>query len=145
MIRAPIKNHAFERMGERFARVIDPDHFLGRNAFDVKSAPPVNIVKDGKLFEMEIAVPGFAKDELEVFVDHGILTVKGEKRAAKTERSGKMVLEEFNFDAFERKFKLSDTIAREQITARYDKGILFLTFVDVPEEQESEIQRVAVD
>ena len=148
MLRAPIQNRAFDRMGERWARLIDPHHFMGRSSFDIhakKGLPPVNIIKDGKLFEMEIMVPGFKKGELDVSVDSGILTVKGEKDVSHEDRDGVFVLEEFDFSTFERKFKLSDNIAREKISARYENGILRLTFVDVPEEEETDRQTVEVN
>ena len=28
------KNHVFDRIGDRYGNFIDPDHFLGRNAFE---------------------------------------------------------------------------------------------------------------
>jgi len=146
MLRAPIQNRAFDRMGERYARLIDPNHFLGRSAFDVKypKVPPVNIIKNGKLFEMEVMVPGFKKGELDVFVDDGVLTIKGEKSLSHHDREGTFVLEEFDFDSFERKFKLASSIAREKISAQYQNGILRLTFVDVPEAEETDSQTVEV-
>ena len=55
MWRANIKNRAFDWMGEEFARLIDRNHFLGRSAFDIpyRKKPPVNIIRVGKLYEME--------------------------------------------------------------------------------------------
>mgnify|MGYP002280575009 CR=1 FL=1 len=63
--------------------------------------------------------------------------------SGKTEE-GAYVLEEFNFDSFERRFRLSDSISREKISARYENGMLYLTFVDVPAEEEREAQTVEV-
>ena len=134
-------------MGERYARLIDPNHFLGRSAFDIhppKEKPPVNIVQNGKLFEMQVMVPGFRKGELEVKVENSILIIRGEKSESRKEEEGAYVLEEFNFDSFERRFRLSDSISREKISARYENGMLYLTFVDVPAEEEREAQTVEV-
>ncbi len=146
MIRPNIKNRAFDRMGEKYARLIDPNHFLGRSAFDIpyRKIPPVNIIKDGKLFEMEVLVPGFKKEELEVRVADDILTIRGEKSSSPKEQKGKYIVEEFNFDTFERKFKLANSIGREKIDAAYENGVLKLTFTDVPREQERNYQRIAV-
>ncbi len=150
MFRPKIRNHAFERMGENYARLIDPDHFLGRSAFDIKykddeAMPPVNIIrKDEKIFEMELAVPGFTKDELEVLVKDGVLTVRGEKSKSEHVDRSKYILEEFNFKSFERCFRLAENVAKENIEAAYQNGILKLTFVDVPEEEERTHRRVKV-
>ncbi|MDX1666345.1 MAG: Hsp20/alpha crystallin family protein [Saprospiraceae bacterium] len=151
MWRPNIKNRAFDRMGERYARLIDPDHFLGRSAFDIRRnwdhlRPPVNIVKKegGKIFEIELAIPGFRKEDIEIMVKDDIMTVKGEKSRREKGESSEYVLEEFDFDTFERRFLLSPSISHEKITATYRKGILLITFTDVPKEEERASQKVKV-
>jgi len=134
-------------MGERFAPLVDTDHFLGRSALDIpwkKKNPRVNIRQDGKIFEMEVAVPGFQKEELEIAVKKDVLSIRAEKRASEKENDSEFILEEFNFDSFERKFKLAKSISREKINAEYEKGILRLTFIEVPAEEEKELQEVEV-
>ncbi|MCB0581051.1 MAG: Hsp20/alpha crystallin family protein [Phaeodactylibacter sp.] len=147
MWRAKIRNRAFDRMGEEYARLIDPNHFLGRSAFDIpyRNVPPVNILRNGALFEMEVMVPGFTREELEITVKDDILTIRGEKSATKGDKKDNYILEEFDFDSFERKFRLANAIGHEKITARYDNGILRLTFVDVPKEEEKAYKKVAVE
>lgn len=146
MWRPKIKNRAFDRMGEEYAKLIDPNHFLGRSAFDIpyKNVPPVNIIREGKLFEMEVIVPGFKREELEVTVKDDILTIRGEKSFSKEEKDGQYILEEFDFDTFERKFKLANAIGHEKITAEYENGILRLTFTNVPKEEEKAYKKVTV-
>ena len=143
MLRANIRNRSFDRMGEGFAHLIDPGHFLGRSAFDIPyrnrdkdTIPPVNVKQEGALFELELAVPGYNKEELEVIIKDDMLTVKGEKHHSEQVNVTKYIFEEFNYNTFERSFKLDARIAHEQITAKYENGILKLTFIDVPEEEE---------
>jgi HSP20 family molecular chaperone IbpA len=150
MLRANIRNRAFDRMGEGFAPLIDPNHFLGRSAFDIHyphkdQVPPVNIKQDGKLFELELAIPGYNKSDLEVTVKDDMLTVSGEKRRSEQDNFTKYIFEEFNYSSFERSFKLDPRIAHEKITAKYENGILKLTFIDVPAEEEMLYQQVAVN
>ncbi|MCO6479497.1 MAG: Hsp20/alpha crystallin family protein [Phaeodactylibacter sp.] len=147
MWRPKIKNRAFDRMGEEYAKLIDPNHFLGRSAFDIpyRNVPPVNIIQEGKLFEMEVMVPGFKKEELEVTVKDDILTIRGEKSMSRADKDGQYILEEFDFDTFERKFKLANAIGHEKITAKYENGILRLSFTDVPKEEERAYKKVAVE
>lgn len=95
---------------------------------------------------MEMAVPGFEKDEIEILLEDDILTIRGEKsKSEKVQKDEEFILEEFDFDSFERKFKLAASIAHEKITAKYDRGILRLTFIDVPKEEEKEFQTVKVE
>jgi len=150
MLRANIRNRAFDRMGEGFAHLIDPNHFMGRSAFDIpyrnkEKVPPVNLKQDGKLFELEVAVPGYEKEALEVTVENDLLTIKGEKSHSEQAQANKYIFEEFNLNSFERSFKLDPRIAHEKITAKYENGILKLTFTDVPAEEEMLYQKVNVN
>ncbi len=148
MWRAEIKNHAFDRFGEEFHPVVDSSHFLGRSAFDIsynQRTPPTNIRKTGTLFELELAVPGFSKDEIEIVLKGDVLLVRGEKSRAERQAGGDFILEEFDFDSFERSFKLAPGIAHEKIHACYEHGILKLTFAEVPETEERQYQKIKIE
>lgn len=147
MFRARIHNHSFDRMGERYARLIDGDHFLGRSAFDIhrpKPHPPVNVKKNGTLYELEMPVPGYSKDEIAILVKNDTLTVKGEKSRSSAETTIDYVQKEFELDRFERSFQLDPGVGREKITATLQNGILKITVVDVPPEEEKPSQHVEV-
>jgi HSP20 family protein len=143
-----IRNRAFERMGSHYGPVIDHDHFLGYTAFDVKKRKTcpgaVNISQSGELFVMEVAVPGFAKEDLTVAIADGVLVVRGMKKAREEHPETELIVEEFDTDSFERRFKISPMISREKIAANYRDGILRITFTDVPEEEEKNAQFVEV-
>ena len=152
MWRPDIKNRAFDRMGERYAPIIDPDHFLGRSAFDIErpgTFPKANLKqkgKNGEIFELELAVPGFAKEEIEIQMQDDILTIRGKKSkpVAIEEEVHEFLIEEFAVDSFERTFRVAASVAHEKITAKYENGILKLTFIDVPKEEEKFFQTVKV-
>ncbi|MCB9272541.1 MAG: Hsp20/alpha crystallin family protein [Lewinellaceae bacterium] len=147
MIRPPIKNRSFDRMGEKFSTIIDPNHFLGRSSLDIHyhNMPPVNIRKEGLLFEMDVLVPGFSKEEIEISLLDDILSIRGQKSHSSNERKGEYIMEEYDLDSFERKFKLAHSLAHEKISARYENGVLKLTFNDVPEEEEKANQKIPVN
>lgn len=146
MWRPKLNNRTFDWMGEGFAPLIDRNHFLGRSPIGNPkwNIPAVNVLKKENLFEMEIAVPGFDKRELEVVVKDDILIIKGEKARKNGQLDAKYILEEFQRDAFERRFRLGQGIGHEHIHAVYENGILKLTFSDVPKEIEKIYQEIAV-
>jgi HSP20 family protein len=147
MWRPKIKNHAFDRMGERFGPLIDPDHFMGQSAFDIKrnyDGPPVNIKKTGKLFELDVAVPGYKKDELQILLEGGYLIIRGQKEIQSEHKDEDYILEEFDFTSFERTFLLNEHIAKEKVNAHYEDGILHIEIEDVPEEEERAFQTVPI-
>lgn len=148
MWRAEIKNHAFERFGEEFHPLLDSNHFLGRSSFDIpyqQSAPLANIRKDGDRFELEMAVPGFSKEEIKITLEDDILTVKGEKSRAERRPGAEFILEEFDFDSFERAFKLAPGIVHDQIAASCEHGILKLSFTHTPVEDECAYRKIKIE
>lgn len=148
MWRPKIKNHAFDRMGERYAPLIDRDHFLGRSAFEIKrkdATPPVNIKKTAQLLTLDVAVPGYQKEELEVILEKGYLIIRGQKEVKEEHQGEDYVLEEFDFNSFERSFLLSEDIAREKVAASYDNGVLHIEINDVPEAEERSFQTVPIE
>jgi len=120
-------------MGERYGRLIDQEHFLGRNAFSFpwkkENLPPVNLKKGNTHFEFEIAVPGYSKDELEIIIEGDLLKVKGHKNAeGGVPEKETYILEEFDYESFERCFRLSPEIAKDEVSATCKDGILRLVF-----------------
>ncbi len=147
MLRPNIRNRTFDWMGEKYAPIIDPNHFLGRSSLDPtwgRGRPWVNIKKKGKIFEIELAVPGFTKKEIEVTIADDIFTVRGEREKLKEISDVEYVVHEFNRDFFERKFKLTNNIGHEKVNAKYKNGILTIEFIDVPKEEEMEYKKVEV-
>jgi len=148
MWRPNISNRIFDRMGERYAPVIDPYHFLGRNALDWPGkreyTPPVNLRKTDQLFILEIAVPGFEKNDIEITVSDDLLKIRGEKGQQEASVDAEVILEEFTYNSFERSFRLAKGLGHEQITATLEAGVLRLEFVDVPEDQEKTHQKIQV-
>lgn len=149
MWRANIKNRTFDRMGEEWAPVIDPNHFLGRSAFDIpypenKKGPETTLVKEGDLLVLEIAVPAYTKEQLEVDINHDLLFVKGKKEGKIATVTSEYVAHEMQRDSFERVFKLAPTIAHEGVEAELKDGVLRIKFYDVPEDQERIERKVAV-
>lgn len=101
--------------------------------------------EDGNIFEMEVSVPGFSKEDLEVSVSDDILTVKGERKGKIATEKNRYLLEEFAVSSFERRFRLSEGIGKEKVEAHYENGVLMITFIDVPVEEEKRYQKVAVN
>jgi HSP20 family protein len=127
---------------------INRPHFLGKNALEVrwnKGKPAANIKKEGALFELEIAIPGFSKEEISITVKDDILTVKAEKEHLTEEETSEYILREFEADKMERQFRLAEGLGKEGIRAHLEHGILKLTFVDVPVEKERPAKLIDIE
>jgi molecular chaperone IbpA len=112
-----------------FDRVLDRMH---QTAVGQSNYPPYNIVKvDENNYTIDIAVAGFAEDELSIELKDGILYVEGKK---KEDDKTVYLHKGISTRQFRRSFTLSDTIVVRG--ADYHNGILYIDLENViPEEK----------
>lgn len=145
--RPNLRNHAFDWMGESYKPLIDSSHFLGRSSFDFPwhEMPPTNVSKQEKKVVLDVSVPGFTKDDLEVTIKGNVLTVKGDKPHHLEKTGVEYIVEEFSTDSFERKFKLSDDISADHMEAKCEHGVLHISFIDNKPEVHKRAHHVKVE
>ena len=81
-------------------------------------------------YEVDIDLPGFKKDEVNVQLDEGYLTIsaaKGLDKDKKDKKSGKYIRRERYAGSMSRSFYVGDSITQEDVHAKFDSGILRLT------------------
>ena len=93
--------------------------------------PPYNIEVNGEnRYGITLAVAGFEREELDIQVEKGVLTVRGKKSDAKEER--KYLYQGIATRTFERKFNLADHV--EVVGAQLNNGLLSISLVrEIPE------------
>lgn len=96
---------------------------------------PVNIHETGNTYEMELVVPGINKENLKLDVGDGMLTVSFEQQEEKKQEDQNWLRSDYRTRSFTRSFKLDDKIDADNITAKYNDGILYLTLPKKPEAQ----------
>ena len=92
--------------------------------------PSTNITEDKDAFHLEMAVPGFNKEDFKINLEKNVLTVSSEmQKAEKTEEKNELEyrMREFGCKDFERSFNLSEEINIDEIEAGYINGILSIT------------------
>lgn len=72
-------------------------------------------------------VPGMTDEDIEVSVENGVLTIKGEKKSEREEKDENFYLSERRFGSFSRAFRLPEGVKQDEITATFDKGVLTVT------------------
>jgi HSP20 family molecular chaperone IbpA len=80
-------------------------------------------------YEIDIDLPGFKKDEINVELDDGYLTISAEKSLDKDEekKHGRYIRRERYAGALQRSFYVGDALTQEDIKAKYEHGILKLS------------------
>lgn len=89
------------------------------------STPPANIVEYEDKFEVSVAMPGFAKNQIQITLEKNQLVIVAEKPA--DEQKVKTIYNEFFPGNYKRIFSIIDKISKENISASYSNGILVVS------------------
>jgi len=103
--------------------------------------PSTNITEDKDAFHLEMAVPGFEKENFKINLEKNVLSVSSEmEKDEKTEKKDEQQyrMREFGCKNFQRSFNLSEEINRDEIKAEYLNGILSIT---LPKKEEVKITK----
>lgn len=126
---------------DQFQRTLDR---MNEDRSDSTSAvtswsPAVDIKEENDRFLLKADLPGVKPDEIDVTMEDGVLTVRGERSEEKTdEQEGYKRVERFR-GSFYRRFTLPDTTDSENISAKYEHGVLELTIPKKPAVQPKRI------
>jgi HSP20 family protein len=88
--------------------------------------PPVNIHETKDAYHVEVSAPGLNKEDFQVKVEDGLLTISFEKKEETKKEEYKTVRREFTQRSFKRSFTVDDQVDVDNIQAKYDQGVLKL-------------------
>lgn len=98
------------------------DNFLNHEFYGTTgNSPRVNIREEADMFEIEMAVPGIRKKDINISIDKDVLQIS---HNSENENPADYRMREFNFSSFERTFNLPETVDTEKIEASMENGIL---------------------
>jgi len=103
--------------------------------------PAVNEKVDEKGYYLEIDLPGVKKEDIDISVNEGILTVAGERKLEKKEEKENYTRIESFFGRFERAFKLPADADLDNVEAKYENGVLNIF---IPRKQKPEGKKIEV-
>ena len=103
--------------------------------------PAVDIREEKDRFVIEADVPGVDPKEIEVTMENGILTLKGERKFEKDTSGENYKRVERAYGMFYRRFSLPDTANPEKIEARSQNGVLEIS---LPKEEKVQPRRINV-
>lgn len=125
---ATLKKHIneFPVFGDVLADIFKEDIFSPSKLVVGKKIPAANILEDDLRFTIQLAIPGFNKDNFDILLNENVLTITSKKAGKKHELSAdtNFTLKEFDYNSFTRSFNLPENADRSGITANYFDGIL---------------------
>ena len=101
------------------------DDFMNKEM--LRYVPSVNIMERADDYRIELAAPGYSKEDFKLEADNGVLTISSEKREEKDDENERYTRKEFSYSSFSRTFSMPEHVDAEKITAEYKDGLLMLT------------------
>ncbi|HWA27176.1 MAG TPA: Hsp20/alpha crystallin family protein [Lacunisphaera sp.] len=117
-----------EQMHARLSSLFEGGRQNGRAGHNLPAletwAPVVDIVEDDRAYLVKAELPGIRKEDVQVTLEDGVLTISGERKQEHEEKTRKFHRVERSYGSFTRSFGLPDNIDAEKIEARFRDGIL---------------------
>lgn len=88
------------------------------------STPAVNIIDGDSFYRIDLAIPGFSKEDLDIRIEENVLVCSSENKKEIGKQAERFSKKEFSIKAFTRKFNLPDNIDTELIKAQFENGIM---------------------
>jgi HSP20 family protein len=104
-------------------------------------APPIDVVESKDKVIVNAELPGMKPDEVELSVDEGVLTIKGERKFSEEVKEENLHRIERAYGYFERRISLPKTIDAEKISATYTDGVLR---IELPKVEESKPKQIPI-
>ncbi len=123
--------------GTRFMQGRDP--LFGKHG---KALMRTDVRETEDSYELDVDLPGFKKDEIDLDLQDGYLTIRAAKGLDKDEQDkrGKYIRQERYAGALSRSFYVGEAVEPDQVTAKFEDGILRLT---VPKTAKKELPKTS--
>ena len=97
-------------------------------------------------YELDVDLPGFKKDEVNVELKNGYLTIQAAKGLDKdeTDKKGKYIRQERYAGSCSRSFYVGTDLQPKDVSAKFTDGILELTFPKEAPKKEPDVTRVEI-
>lgn len=95
-----------------------------RRAMEGTWMPAIDLTETEKEFILRAEIPGVPKENLDVHLEGGVLTLTGHRETKTTEKGENMLWEEREAGKFVRTLRLPKAVVPDKVDALYQDGIL---------------------
>jgi len=103
--------------------------------------PAVDIKEETQQFVIEADIPGVEPKEIDIAMENGVLTLKGERQSVHKDEGKNYKRVERTHGTFYRRFSLPDTADAEKVTASGKNGVLQIT---IPKRELAQPRKITV-
>ena len=87
-------------------------------------APDVDIAETKEMLTIRAEVPGMEPKDMQVTLEHGVLTLRGEKRQEMEQKEERLYRSERHYGSFVRTLRLPANVDASKVTATFKNGVL---------------------
>lgn len=117
--------------------------FRGNENSDVATSdwtPAVDIKEKDDAFVIVADIPGVDPKDIDVHMENGVLSIKGERESEKKEEKEGYKRVERSYGSFYRRFSMPETADASKINAKSRNGVLEITIPKLEKEQPRKIE-----
>ena len=123
--------------------------FFGNSFIDFRPLkqdrfPKVDISETKDNFLITADLPGIDEKNVNITLDDGMLTIKGEKKTDTEDKQGEFYSRERSYGAFQRSFEVPETIDENKIGASFSNGVLTVKMPKTPEAKK-EVKKILIN
>jgi HSP20 family protein len=145
LIRTPrsiVANRWNDDFNSLFENFLQPTRWAQEEASQGIS-PLLDVVERDNEFIVKAEMPGMKKDDIEVSLENGVLTITAETKSETEEKEGDRVIrQERRYGKYLRSLRLGKEIDEKKVKASYKDGILELV---LPKAEEVKPKKIAVN
>ncbi len=127
-----------------FNNFFDNDDLFGHSLLNRDLTPAVNVKETKDSYLLEIAAPGFGKDEIDVSVTEDELVISAEKKEEASKEEENFMRREWNYSSFRRMFALPDNVQASDLKASYRDGVLELRLPKSKKSRSAEARKIEI-
>lgn len=102
-------------------------------------APSIDVKENTESYLIRAELPGVAREDVNVTLENGLLTIRGEKKIEKSIAENKIHRTECVYGCFVRSFRLPQHVEEDNVSAKYKDGILNLVIPKAAKARPKEI------
>lgn len=137
----------FNRTGTGLSRLFDDFLSQGLHAgadedIGARWTPSADIKETEEALFVQVELPGLLKEDINIALESGVLTVSGERRFVKDDSKENYHRLERLYGKFSRSFRLPRNLETSQVKANFENGLLTL---EMPKTDEAKPRQIEIN
>jgi len=117
------------QLNRELNRLFDESHFASLSAEEpgINWAPQVDLAENEDAFLVVVDIPGVNPDDIDISLNNGILTIKGDRSSEQAITENSLTRRERRHGTFLRQFNLPESVDVDTVSAKSAHGVLTVT------------------